>query len=132
MRAIISLVTLVVRDYDEAIDFYVNKLGFALLEDTAMGNDKRWVRVGPGGGTELLLARATNPEQESRVGNQAGGRVMMFLQVEDFRVTHEEWTRNGVRFLESPRHESYGTVVVFQDLYGNKFDLIGPAESPQP
>ena len=130
MRATLSLITLVVRDYDEAIEFYVNKLGFALMEDAPMGNDKRWVRVGPsGGGAELLLARATNHEQESRVGNQAGGRVVMFLQVDNFRAAHDEMVRNGVRFLEAPRHESYGTVAVFQDLYGNKFDLIGPGEN---
>lgn len=121
----ISQIALVVRDYDEAIAFYVGKLGFTLVEDTDMGKGKRWVRVSPGpGGTELLLARAATPEQESRVGNQAGGRVFLFLETDDLLRDHAAWRARGVEFTEEPRHEEYGLVVVFKDLYGNRIDLI--------
>ena len=121
----ISLMTLVVRDYDEAIAFYVGKLGFTLREDTALPPDKRWVVIAPSdsGGTGLLLAQATAP-QEPAIGHQSGGRVLLFLETDDFRGDYETFRRNGVRFLEKPRHEPYGDVVVFEDLYGNRWDLI--------
>lgn len=126
MNRTIGAVSLLVRDYDEAISFYTNKLGFILVEDTDMGGGKRWVTVAPPGaaGTHLLLARAVTPEQESRVGNQTGGRVFLFLHTEDFRRDYEAMKAKGVRFLEEPRNESYGTVAVFEDLYGNKWDLL--------
>ena len=120
-------VALVVRDYDEAIAFYTEKLGFTLVEDTYQPEqDKRWVIVAPAGsrGATLLLARATTPEQERCIGNQTGGRVFLFLETDDCWRDFERWRANGVRFLEAPREESYGTVVVFQDLYGNRWDLI--------
>ena len=119
-------VALVVRDYDEAIAFYVGKLGFELIEDTRLSDTKRWVLVAPPGAKEmrLLLARADNPEQKTRIGNQAGGRVFLFLHTDDFQRDYEAYRARGVRFLEPPRQESYGTVAVFVDLYGNKWDLI--------
>lgn len=121
----ISQLALVVRDYDEAIAFYVGKLGFVLVEDTDMGNGKRWVRVSPEpGGTELLLARAVNEAQGSRIGNQSGGRVFLFIETDDLRRDYEAWRALGVEFTESPREEAYGLVVVFKDLYGNRIDLI--------
>ena len=113
-------ITLVVRDYDEAIAFYTQKLGFHLLEDTDLGGGKRWVRVTPPGSPcALLLARAANPRQEGAVGNQTGGRVFLFLRA---------MQAAGVAFVEQPREEAYGTVVVFEDLYGNKWDLIQPKD----
>ena len=122
----IHTISLVVRDYDEAIDFYVDKLGFTLLEDTDMGNGKRWVTVSPHDSTQacLLLAKAVSPEQESRIGDQTGGRVFLFLHTDNFQRDYESMKANGVHFLEEPRNESYGTVVVFEDLYGNKWDLL--------
>ena len=124
----ISQVALVVRDYDEAIDFYTRSLRFVLLEDETRGGGKRWVRVAPSADAAfaLLLARAATPDQERAVGNQTGGRVFMFLHTDDFHRDYEHMKSYGVRFTEKPRHESYGTVVVFLDLYGNKWDLIGP------
>lgn len=121
----IGYVALVVRDYDEAITYYTNVLGFELVEDTPI-EGKRWVLVRPpgGAGTCLLLARAVNPEQASRIGNQTGGRVFLFLHTDDFRRDYEAMRSRGVRFMEEPRHESYGTVVVFEDLYGNRWDLL--------
>ncbi len=126
MKQKIGHVSLVVRDYDEAIDFYTGKLGFKLIEDTCRGGGKRWVLVAPpgGGGTQLLLAKAVNPEQESRVGNQTGGRVFLFLDTDDFWRDYRAMTARGVSFLELPRLEPYGVVAVFQDLYGNKWDLL--------
>lgn len=126
MRLGICHVTLVVRDYDEAIAFFTEKLGFMLLEDTPLDNDKRWVLVGTpdSDGTNLLLARATTPEQSSRVGNQSGGRVFLFLETGDFLRDYQAMKGRGVRFLEEPRQEAYGTVAVFEDLYGNKWDLL--------
>lgn len=117
---------LVVRDYDEAIAWYTRALGFELLEDTPIGGGKRWVRIAPAGssGASLLLARAVNEEQSNRIGNQAGGRVFLFLHTQDFVRDHARMTANGVHFCEEPRHEPYGTVVVFEDLYGNRWDLI--------
>jgi catechol 2,3-dioxygenase-like lactoylglutathione lyase family enzyme len=119
----LSAVTVLVRDYDEAIAFYVATLGFDLLEDTRLDEAKRWVRVGASG-TSILLARAATPEQLARVGDQTGGRVFLFLETDDFWRDYERWRARGVRFLEAPREEAYGTVVVFQDLYGNRWDLI--------
>jgi catechol 2,3-dioxygenase-like lactoylglutathione lyase family enzyme len=123
----ISEVALLVRDYDEAIRFFAESLGFELLEDTPLAGGKRWVRVAPqrGAGTALLLARAASPEQDAAVGRQTGGRVFLFLETDDFEVDHERMTSRGVRFLEEPRREPYGIVAVFLDLYGNKWDLIG-------
>ena len=123
----ISLTALVVRDYDEAIDFYVGKLGFSLSDDTDQGGGKRWVVVQPKGAeTGLLLAKATNAEQLARLGDQGGGRVMLFLQTDDFDADHARMLAAGVTFLEAPRREPYGAVAVFQDLYGNRWDLIEP------
>ena len=131
MTQSLSALTVVVQDYDEAITFYVGTLGFDLLEDTRPDQIKRWVRVGPrgkagGSGTSILLARAATPQQLARVGDQTGGRVFLFLETDNFWEDYERWRTRGVRFLESPREESYGTVVVFQDLYGNRWDLIQP------
>ncbi|MFN3931176.1 MAG: VOC family protein [Brevundimonas sp.] len=124
----IGAVSLLVRDYDEALAFYVGKLGFEPSEDTDLGGGKRWVRVTPRGGeTSLLLARATTPEQVARVGDQAGGRVWLFLETDDLMRDHADWAAKGVVFREAPRHEAYGKVVVFEDLYGNAWDLIEPA-----
>lgn len=122
----IAALALVVRDYDEAIAFYTGALGFTLVEDTPLGGGKRWVKVAPAGssGPALLLARAATPEQESRVGNQTGSRVFLFLETDDFWGDYHRMQAHGVRFLEAPRRESYGQVVVFLDLYGNKWDLV--------
>ena len=119
-------VAVVVRDYDEAIDFYTRALGFHLVEDTKLGPDKRWVVVAPSarGGASILLAKASNESQSSRVGNQTGGRVLLFLHTDDFARDHREMTARGVRFVEAPRQETYGAVAVFEDLYGNRWDLI--------
>jgi catechol 2,3-dioxygenase-like lactoylglutathione lyase family enzyme len=124
----LSAIALIVRDYDEALDFYVGKLGFTLVEDTRMGDTKRWVLVAPPGVQEmrLLLAKADTPEQKTRIGNQTGGRVFLFLHTDDFQRDYETYRAKGVRFLEPPRYEPYGTVAVFVDLYGNKWDLIQP------
>ncbi len=126
MKQTIGAISLLVREYDEAIAFYVGKLGFHLIEDTDMGGGKRWVMAAPPGSSEtrLLLAKAVTPEQASRVGNQTGGRVFLFLHTDDFWRDHEAMKSKGVRFLEEPRNETYGTVVVFEDLYGNKWDLL--------
>jgi catechol 2,3-dioxygenase-like lactoylglutathione lyase family enzyme len=128
----IAHVAFLVRDYDEAIDFFTRKLGFTLLEDTALSGAKRWVRVSPGEGSALLLAKADAPEQEAAVGRQGGGRVMFFLQTSDFARKFSEMKAAGVRFRETPRHEPYGSVVVFEDLYGNPWDLIEPARAGIP
>ncbi|MFD3484098.1 VOC family protein [Streptomyces sp. NPDC058665] len=124
----IALVTLVVRDYDEAIAFYTGSLGFELVEDTDRGDGSRWVVVRPRGGAgALLLARAADDAQRASVGAQTGGRVGFFLHTDDFARDHARMTAAGVRFLEDPRHEPYGTVSVFEDLYGNRWDLLQPA-----
>lgn len=124
----IGAISLLVHDYDAAIAFYVGKLGFDLSEDTDRGGGQRWVRVTPKGGeTSLLLARATTDAQKAQVGNQAGGRVLLFLETDDLMRDHAAWLAAGVRFRETPRHETYGKVVVFEDLYGNAWDLIEPA-----
>ena len=122
----IGYVALLVRDYDEALAFFTACLRFELVEDTSRGEGKRWVVVAPPGnaGTALLLAKAATPEQESRIGNQAGGRVFLFLHTDDFWRDYNEMKSLGVRFVEEPRQEAYGTVVVFLDLYGNKWDLL--------
>lgn len=127
----IGALALVVDDYDAAIDFYTRRLGFTLVEDTELGDGKRWVLVSPSGASEtrLLLAKAVNAEQRACVGNQTGGRVFLFLHTDDFHRDHDRMRANGVRFLEPPRHEPYGTVAVFEDLYGNKWDLIQRAET---
>jgi catechol 2,3-dioxygenase-like lactoylglutathione lyase family enzyme len=127
MNRRIALVTLVVADYDQAIAWYTGMLGFALIDDIDQG-DKRWVVVGPtdGSAAGLLLARASNDEQRSRVGNQTGGRVGFFLNTDDFWRDHGAMTARGVEFLETPREEVYATVAVFRDLYGNTWDLLEP------
>ncbi len=124
----IATISLLVADYDEAIGFYRDRLGFTLVEDTALGGEKRWVVVAPPGGlgARLLLAKAESPEQVAYIGNQAGGRVMLFLETDDFSGQYERMAAHGVTFLEAPRHEPYGSVAVFADLYGNKWDLIEP------
>ena len=123
----LTLTSLVVRDYDEAIAWYTGALGFELRADEDRGGGKRWVVVAPPGtrGGGLLLAKAANDEQRAHVGNQTGGRVFLFLEVDDFEVAYARLQAHATRFTESPRHEEYGTVVVFLDLYGNKWDLIG-------
>ena len=119
-------IAIVVRDYDEAIDYYTRVLGFDLIEDEPRGPGKRWVRVAPRGdhGASLLLAKAANEEQTSRIGNQTGGRVFLFLHTDDFQRDYAAYSARGVKFIEQPRYEEYGTVVVFADIYGNKWDLI--------
>jgi catechol 2,3-dioxygenase-like lactoylglutathione lyase family enzyme len=122
----IGLVTLVVTDYDEAIAFYVDALGFEVLEDANLEDDKRWVVVAPPGAQEtgLLLAQAADDAQTARVGDQTGGRVALFLNTDDFSRDYERMRSKGVEFMEEPRTEAYGTVAVFEDLYGNQWDLI--------
>ncbi len=133
MKQSISLVALVVRDYDEAIQFYTQTLGFSLVEDSYVpAQDKRWVVVAPPGAGEsrLLLARASNEEQSSRIGNQTGGRVFLFLHTDDFWRDFRAYSAKGVVFIREPKEEAYGTVAVFRDLYGNLWDLVQPkAES---
>lgn len=124
----IATLSLLVADYDEAIAFYCEKLGFTLVADQPLGAGKRWVLVAPaaGNGAQLLLAQADGAEQQAAIGNQAGGRVAFFLETDDFARDFAMMSANGVTFLEAPRHEVYGSVAVFQDLYGNKWDLIEP------
>jgi catechol 2,3-dioxygenase-like lactoylglutathione lyase family enzyme len=125
----LGLVSLVVRDYDEALAFFVGKLGFALVEDTLIpAQSKRWVVVSPPGAREsrLLLARASSPEQTSRIGAQTGGRVFLFLYTDDFHRDYERYKTLGIEFVRPPREEPYGTVAVFRDLYGNMWDLLQP------
>jgi predicted enzyme related to lactoylglutathione lyase len=123
----LSAVSVLVPDYDSAIAFYVGAVGFDLLEDTDLGGAKRWVRVGPkGAGSCLLLARAPDPTQAQSIGCQAGGRVFLFFETDDFAADFDRMTKAGVKFREAPRHEAYGTVAVFEDPYGNCFDLIEP------
>lgn len=134
MRQAIAHVALVVRDYDEAIRFYVDVLGFELLEDTPQpAQDKRWVVVAPpGGGASLLLARASTPAQARFIGDQAGGRVFLFLRTDDFQRDYTRYRQAGVRFVRGPSIEPYGTVAVFEDLYGTRWDLIEYAGDHQP
>ena len=127
MQQAIAHIALVVRDYDEALDFYVGLLGFRLVEDKYQPEqNKRWVVVSPSGTsqTSLLLARASKPEQEAFIGNQAGGRVFLFLQTDDFWRDYNRFVSAGVRFVRPPGEETYGTVAVFEDLYGNRWDLL--------
>ena len=128
MNRRLSLIALVVRDYDEASGFYRDILGFDLAEDTHLGEGKRWVVVTPGaGGSGLLLARASAPQQTARIGDQTGGRVFLFLETDDFERDHARFTEAGVRFVRPPKREPYGIVAVFEDLYGNRWDLIQPS-----
>jgi catechol 2,3-dioxygenase-like lactoylglutathione lyase family enzyme len=139
MQQKIAHVALVVRDYDEAIDFYIRKLGFTLVEDSYQpAQDKRWVIVAPAGssGATLLLARAATPEQARAIGNQAGGRVFLFLSTDDFWRDYHRMSAAGVRFVRPPTVAPYGTVAVFEDLYGNRWDLIeygapAPTDAPR-
>ena len=127
MKQTIDCVTLVVKDYDEALEFYTKKLHFQLVEDSYQPEqDKRWIVVAPPGssGTKLLLAKATKPEQELAIGNQTGGRVLLFLETDDFWRDHKEMTSKGINFVREPKKSSYGTVAVFEDLYGNLWDLV--------
>ncbi len=120
----LALTTLVVPDYDEGIAFYVGKLGFELLDDSDMGHGKRWVVVSPGQGGRLLLAKAADEAQRAAIGNQTGGRVAFFLSTDDFAASHAAFLESGVHFAEEPRHEAYGSVAVFSDPFGNRWDLI--------
>lgn len=123
----VATVALVVAGYDEAIAWYTQKLGFRLVEDIDFGGGKRWVVVAAGTrGARLLLAQASGEEQAARIGDQAGGRVFLFLETDDFDRDHAAMIASGVCFLEEPRREAYGTVAVFEDLYGNRWDLIEP------
>ena len=131
MTQTIAGMALLVADYDDAIAFYVGALGFSLIEDTPLDDGKRWVRVGSPRGTALLLARADGPEQTARIGDQTGGRVFLFLETDDFARDHARLEAAGAHFEEAPRHEEYGTVVVFRDLYGNRWDLIEPRAEPR-
>ncbi len=131
MKQFLGLTAIVVNDYDKAIDFYVGILGFELIEDSYVPEQqKRWVVVAPPGCTEsrLLLARAVGDEQSSRVGNQTGGRVFLFLYTDDFWRDYEAYRARGVEFVREPKKESYGTVAVFADLYGNLWDLFQPID----
>lgn len=122
----LSMIALVVRDYDEAIQFFTKVLDFDLIEDGSQSPTKRWVVVAPQGspGARLLLAKAVGAEQESRIGNQTGGRVFLFLDTDDFHRDHKKLTERGVKFVRAPSNEEYGWVAVFEDLYGNKWDLV--------
>jgi catechol 2,3-dioxygenase-like lactoylglutathione lyase family enzyme len=130
MPQTIAHITLLVRDYDEAITFFTQSLGFDLVEDIPskdrQGQDKRWVRIAPRGshGTQILLAKAANEEEAARIGNQTGGRVFLFLHTDDFWRDYKTMREKGVKFVREPKEERYGTVAVFEDLYGNKWDLL--------
>lgn len=131
MKQSIAHIALVVKEYDEAIQFYTEKLDFTLLEDTAWSEDKRWVIVAPPGANEccLLLAKAANDRQIQSIGNQAGGRVFLFLFTDDFWRDYNKMIAKGINFIRPPREEPYGTVAVFEDLYGNRWDLLEPNEN---
>lgn len=123
----LSLLSLLVRDYDEALAFYVGKLGFELVEDSDLGGGKRWVVVSPGpGGSRFLLTQAADDRQAALIGGQGGGRVWLFLHTDAFEADHARMSAAGVKFLEEPRHEAYGSVAVFEDLHGNRWDLLQP------
>ncbi len=130
MPRTLAALSLLVREYDEAIEFFTRALQFQLMEDTPLGGGKRWVVVAPGArdgtGAKLLLARAVTDAQRAAVGNQAGGRVFLFMHTSDFEADYAHLRAHGVRFIETPREEAYGRVVVFLDLYGNKWDLVQP------
>lgn len=127
MKQTLAHIAIVVKDYDEAIAFYTTQLGFHLVEDTILSETKRWVLVAPknSDGCQLLLARAANEVQASRIGNQTGGRVFLFLYTDDFWTDYNEYSSKGIEFVREPTKEEYGTVAVFKDLYGNLWDLIG-------
>ena len=129
MSGRIAHIALVVDDYDRAIDFYTNKLDFRLVEDIKLSHDKRWVIIAPEGAKDcsLLLAKASNEQQENAVGNQAGGRVFLFLFTDTFQADYEKYTSRGIEFVRPPQTFDYGTVAVFKDLYGNLWDLVGPS-----
>jgi catechol 2,3-dioxygenase-like lactoylglutathione lyase family enzyme len=129
MKQYLAHMALVVADYDEAIEFYTRKLNFTLVEDTVLSDSKRWVLVAPPGSQEccLLLAKAADEEQRSRIGNQTGGRVFLFLYTDNFKRDHRQMLERGVVFVREPVTEAYGTVAVFKDLYGNLWDLLEPA-----
>ena len=127
MKQSIIHIALVVKDYDDAIEFYTKKLNFTLLEDTYQPEqDKRWVVIAPAGstGTTILLARASNEEQENFIGNQCGGRVFLFLNSDDFWRDYNDMVAKGITFIREPKEQEYGTVAVFEDLYGNRWDLL--------
>jgi catechol 2,3-dioxygenase-like lactoylglutathione lyase family enzyme len=126
----IAHIALVIRDYDEAIDFYVNKLDFVLLEDTKLSEEKRWVMVAPNGAKEcsLLLAKAADEQQAASIGNQTGGRVFLFLFTDDFQRDYNKLIERNINFIRPPQEFDYGTVAVFEDLYGNLWDLLEPNE----
>ena len=128
MKQQLTSISIVVKSYDEAIIFYTKQLGFDLIEDTLLSETKRWVLLAPPGsdGCKLLLAQAANEEQQSRVGNQTGGRVFLFLHTDDFWRDYNNYVEKGIRFVRPPEAQDYGTVAVFEDLYGNLWDLIGP------
>jgi len=130
MKQHIAHIALLVRDYDEAIQFYTGKLHFTLVEDTVLSETKRWVLIAPKGSGEccLLLAKAANIEQEARIGDQTGGRVFLFLYTDNFRRDYETMMNEGVEFVREPKVETYGTVAVFKDLYGNLWDLLEPGK----
>ena len=130
MKQHIAHIALVVRDYDEAIRFYTEKLHFTLVEDTILSQTKRWVLVAPKGSNEccLLLAKAANAQQETRIGDQTGGRVFLFLYTDDFSRDYNAMMKEGVEFVREPKVEAYGTVAVFKDLYGNLWDLLEPVK----
>ena len=128
-RRSVGAVALLVPDYQEAIDYFVGTLGFTLIEDTRHSEGKRWVRVSPGAGTPLLLAEANGERQRAAIGNQSGGRVFLFLTTDDFWRDYRDYVSRGVEFEEEPRQEAYGTVAVFTDMYGNRWDLIEPNSS---
>ena len=130
MKQTLALISLLIDDYDTAIAHYTGALGFDLLEDTDHGGGKRWVRVAPHGSSEtgLLLAKASDAAQQARIGDQHGGRVGFFLQTDDFWRDHAAMTTNGIEFLETPREETYATVAVFRDRYGNRWDLLQPKD----
>lgn len=132
MKQHLGALALLVADYDEAIAWYTRALGFELIEDTDMGEGKRWVLLAPSGSreTRLLLAKAKSDEQVSRIGNQTGGRVFLLLNTDDFQRDWQRMRAEGVRFREEPRHETYGTVAVFEDLYGNGWDLLELRRNP--
>jgi len=128
MRQVIGAVSLLVKDYGEAVEFYTGALGFEVVEDKAQGGGRRWIVLRPRGsrGTCVLLARAKNKREARAVGRQAGGRVFLFLHTDDFGRDYRRMRRRGVRFIGDPRREAYGTVAVFEDLYGNRWDLLMP------
>lgn len=129
MKQELSQIALVVADYDEALDFYLGRLGFTLVEDTVLSETKRWVVIAPPGSTgcRLLLAKAATAEQKTRIGNQTGGRVFLFLHTDDFERDYQRLLDNQIQIVRTPAVEVYGKVAVFEDLYGNRWDLIGPA-----